>query len=203
MTPSDFEWCLSFLAKHGKKQFGPDFQIYDIDRPLIYKLLIYFLRDEQEAARLDIDLNKGILLSGPVGCGKTSLMTLMTSIPGPERNFILRSSRSVSFEFMEEGYAIIQRYSSLSYHANKPKTYCFDDLGSERNLKYFGNECNVMGEIILSRYDLFINQGMLTHMTSNLGPDELEECYGDRVRSRLRRQVNKLTFSPETVDKRR
>jgi hypothetical protein len=202
MTSSDFTWCLSFLTKHGKAQFGASFQIEAVDHPLIYKLLIYFLRQEKEAARLDIDLDKGVLLSGPVGCGKTSLMALMTSIPGPERNFIMHSSRNISFEFMEEGYAVIQRYSGLSFYSSRPKTYCFDDLGTERNFKYFGNECNVMGEILLNRYDLFVSAGMLTHMTTNLSADDLEAYYGDRVRSRLRQQLNLFAFDPDTRDKR-
>jgi hypothetical protein len=203
MTSSDFTWCLSFLTKHGREQFGPGFQIDAVDHPLIYNLLTYFLRHKKEADRLDIDLSKGILLSGPVGCGKTSLMMLMTTIPGPERNFILHGSRNISFEFMEEGYAVIQRYSRLSYYSHKPKTYCFDDVGTERNLKYFGNECNVIGEILLSRYDEYISHGMLTHLTTNLSADELEEYYGDRVRSRLRQQLNLFTFDPDTRDKRR
>jgi hypothetical protein len=202
MTSSDFTWCLSFLTKHGRDQFGPGFQIDAADHPLIYSLLIYFLRREKEADRLGIDLNKGILLSGPVGCGKTSLMMLMTTIPGPERNFILHNSRSISFEFMAEGYAVIQRYSNLSYYSHKQKAYCFDDVGTERNLKYFGNECNVMGEILLSRYDLYVSHGMLTHMTTNLSADELEAYYGDRVRSRLRQQLNLFMFDADTRDKR-
>ncbi len=35
---------------------------------------------------------------------------------------------------------------------------CFDDLGTEKNLKYYGNECNVMAEILLSRYDIFTSK---------------------------------------------
>jgi hypothetical protein len=35
-------------------------------------------------------------------------------------------------------------------------TYCIDDLGTEHNIPYFGSDCNVMAEIILSRYDHFI-----------------------------------------------
>lgn len=201
--PFNFRWCLDFLERHGKKRFGPHFRIHPEDHALVYNLLVYFLRQEKEAARLDIDLGKGILLCGPIGCGKTALMQLMTYVPGPERNFTLRGCRDVSFEFMEEGYAVIQRYSRLSYHGDRPKHYCFDDLGAERNLKYFGNECNVLGEILLSRYDLFVSHGMLTHVTTNLSADDLEASYGDRVRSRLREQLNLFTFADDTADKRR
>lgn len=202
MSSSDFTWCLTFLEKRGQELYGPKFRLHAVDHPTIYKLLIYFLKYEKEASRLAIDLDKGLLLAGPVGCGKTALMTLMTYIPGPERNFIVRGCRDIGFEFMEEGYTVIQRYSRLSYHGNRPKIYCFDDLGSERSLKYFGNECNVLGEIMLSRNELYVAQGMITHITTNYHANDLEAAYGDRIRSRFRQQFNLVIFSPDTFDKR-
>lgn len=54
------------------------------------------------------------------------------------------------------------------------KIYCFGDLGTEQSLKYFCNECNVMGEILLSRYKHFLSQGMITHITTNLSASEIE-----------------------------
>lgn len=202
MKPFDFPWCVSFLERHGKKTFGPSFQIRPGDHPVIRRLLVYFLQLKGEALELGIDLTKGILLSGPVGCGKTSLMTLMSYIPGPGRNYILRPCRDVSFEFIQDGYEVIGRYSKFAFHGARPKIYCFDDLGAERNLKYFGNDCNVMGEILLSRHDLYVSQGMITHITTNLSASMLETAYGDRVRSRLREQMNLLAFDESATDKR-
>jgi hypothetical protein len=69
--------------------------------------------------------------------------------------------------------------------------------GAERNLKYFSNECNVLGEILLSRHDLFVGRGMLTHVTTNLDADDMEAAYGDRIRSRLQQQFNLFTFSSD------
>ena len=83
-----------------------------------------------------------------------------------------------------------------------PRTYCFDDLGTENNLKYFGNECNVMAEILLSRYDLFVSRQMLTHLTTNLNSSEIENIYGTRVRSKLREMFNLVSFSEKANDKR-
>lgn len=203
MKPFDFSWCVSFLERHGKKLFGPSFHIRPEDHPIIRKLLVYFLQLKGEAVELGIDLAKGILLTGPLGCGKTSLMTLMSYIPGPGRNYILRPCRDVSFEFIQDGYEVIGRYSKFAYNGSSPKIYCFDDLGAERNLKYFGNDCNVMGEILLSRYDLYVSQGMITHLTTNLSAKTLETAYGDRVRSRLREQMNLLAFDETAADKRR
>jgi hypothetical protein len=72
---------------------------------------------------------------------------------------------------------------------------CFDDLGAEQSLKYYGNECNIMAEILLSRYDIFIAQDMLTHITTNLSASEIENGYGSRVRSRMREIFNLISFN--------
>jgi hypothetical protein len=49
-----------------------------------------------------------------------------------------------------------------------------DDLGTGKQIKHFGNECIVMAEIILSRYDSFIHEKNLTHLTTNHSASELE-----------------------------
>ncbi|SNB23898.1 conserved hypothetical protein [Flavobacterium psychrophilum] len=80
--------------------------------------------------------------------------------------------------------------------------YCFDDLGTEKQIKHFGNDCNVMAEILISRYEQFIENNSVTHITTNLSASELENYYGNRVRSRLRNMFNLIAFDRETKDKR-
>jgi energy-coupling factor transporter ATP-binding protein EcfA2 len=198
----DFPWCLSFFEKRGKELYGSKFKIHDQDHELIFKLVIYFLGNSEEATRLNIDLTKGILLTGPIGCGKTSLMNLMRLVPAPDRNHVMKACRDVSFEFIQEGYEVIWRYSRMSFSDGHPKIYCFDDLGTEQSLKYFGNECNVLGEILLSRYDYFVSQKMITHITTNLSASELESIYGNRIRSRMRELFNLIAFDKTSADKR-
>jgi DNA replication protein DnaC len=202
MEPINYTWCIQYLERHGKQMYGQHFAMDEVDYPVVHRLLAYFLRHEAEATRLGMDLNKGLLLSGPVGCGKSSLMALMRTIPHPPHQFTIRPCRDVSFELLEEGYKVVGRYSKLSFNSHGPRIYCFDDLGAEQNLKYFGNECNVMGEILLSRYDLFVSQRMLTHITTNLQASEVEAAYGNRVRSRMREQLNLVAFEKGARDKR-
>ena len=81
-------------------------------------------------------------------------------------------------------------------------SYCFDDLGTEQQIKHFGNDCNVMVEILITRYEEFISNGSITHITTNLSASEIEKAYGNRVRSRLRQMFNLIAFDKETKDKR-
>ena len=150
----------------------------------------------------NLDLSKGILLSGAVGCGKTTLMTLMRYAAKQNNNFIMKTCRDISFEFIKEGYQTIQKYSNGNNSSSEYRNYCFDDLGAETNLKYYGNECNVMAEIILSIYVIFISKQVITHRTSNLSATEIETAYGNRVRSRLRKLCNLIAFDSHSTDKR-
>ena len=59
-----------------------------------------------------------------------------------------------------------------------------------------------MAEILLSRYDLFITQKLITHLTTNLNSSEIEQIYGARVRSRMREMFNLVSFSNDSSDKR-
>ena len=193
----DFKACLQYLQAKGKSKYGDEFSLRKEDYTLIRKMLCYAIRDEEACQKYEIDFNKGILLLGPVGCGKTSLMTLIRDFFPSSFRPILKSTRQVSYEFIKEGYEIIEQYGKSE------KVFCFDDLGVESSLKHYGNECNTMGEILLSRYDQFIQFGTITHVTTNLNSVELEKMYGVRVRSRLREMFNLITFPKETQDKRR
>jgi len=49
---------LLWLQKKGKQTFGEHFKIFEGDKPLLHKMLSYFLRDELEAQKWHIDLEK-------------------------------------------------------------------------------------------------------------------------------------------------
>ena len=198
----DFTKCLTQIETTGKKLYHPSFKVIADDYEIIFKLLVYFLKDTAGAEKYNISFRKGILLSGPVGCGKTSLMNILRLFQLQEERLILKTCRDISFEFIQEGYSTIHKYSKQSFKNDVPRAYCFDDLGTENSLKYFGNECNIMAEILLSRYELFISRQMITHLTTNLNSSEIEDIYGTRVRSRLREQFNLIAFDTTAKDKR-
>ena len=201
----NFSDCRDWMEDQGKKIFGTRFFIDPNDHPLIHDLLIYAIGDKDTAQKMKIDLNKGILLAGPVGCGKTSIMMLIRYFFPAGKKYRIRSTRKISFEFESEGFKVITRYASdseVKQRRTESSAYCFDDLGIEQPQRYFGKECDVMGEILLSRYDLFVADKIMTHITTNLSASEIEERYGNRVRSRMRAMFNLFAFKKTSIDKR-
>lgn len=181
--------------------YGSRFFLHPEDQTIVLQLAAYFLRDEELCKRQKLDLDKDIMLTGPIGCGKTTLMNLIRYLTGNKNRYIMKSTRDVTFEFIQDGYEVIHRYSRGKLYNTEYRNFCFDDLGTENNIKYFGNECNVMAEILLSRYDLFVSKKLVTHITTNLSATELEQTYGNRLRSRLREMVNLIGFGKDVMDK--
>ena len=204
---SEFNYCAiwTFLQDKGIELFGKNFQLFPEDTELILKLISWFIRDDAATKEAAIDLGKGILLTGPVGCGKTALMNVCRFLLPADQRHTIKSCRDISFDFMKDGHDIFHRYTKGSFKQEKfePKTFCFDDLGLESTMNFYGNECSVMAEILLSRYDFFHSFGMITHITTNLNSTELGERYGLRVRSRMREIFNLISFDHGTADKRR
>jgi energy-coupling factor transporter ATP-binding protein EcfA2 len=192
----DFSKILVYLEAKGKLLFGKHFKIFDEDKDIIYKLSNYFIRDMEKCEMEGIDPEKGILFSGPVGCGKTSLMKLLKFIVPLQRPYAVVPCRNIVFAFNHLGYKVIEDYGNGSF-------FCFDDLGVEPMGRHYGQDCNVMGEILLSRYELFLKSKLKTHATTNLNAEELEERYGSRVRSRMREMFNLIAFDESARDKRK
>ncbi len=192
----NFRKCCNYITALGKQKFGDQFKLYNSDRDILYKLMVYAIGDQEACAEQGLDLSKGILLNGPIGCGKTSLMTLIRTLHDPATRYVMKSTRDIASEFNLDGFMVIHKYGK------QHKIFCFDDLGAENNTKYYGTECNTISEILLYRYDLLMHYGIITHATTNLNADELEKLYGNRVRSRLRSMFNLITFEKNVGDKR-
>lgn len=193
----DFDKILVYLDAKGRMLFGKEFKIHSEDLEIIYKLCVYTIQDFEKCRKYKIDPNRGVLLSGPVGCGKTTLMKLLRHLTPHKPQYKIIPSRNAVFSFNHIGFKTIEDYGNSNF-------YCFDDIGVEPTGKHFGQDCNVIGEILLSRYDLYValKKKIKTHGTTNLNAKELEERYGNRVRSRMRQLFNLVAFDKDSENKR-
>jgi DNA replication protein DnaC len=167
------------------------------DQENIYTMLSqYFTKDIRFEER-GYSQRKGILLSGSVGCGKTTIMRAFTR--NPLASYIVKSVRQIASEYAQKevGESALYRYSGAYYPLNMNNEFkcdvwgiCFDDLGTEDIKRHFGNEANVMEQVLLNRYDQIASLPYRTHVTTNLDSESIGEFYGERVRSRMREMFN-------------
>jgi hydrogenase maturation factor HypF (carbamoyltransferase family) len=113
------------------------------------------------------------------------------------------SSRRISGQFAELGHEVLHQYAECrsvpmgdaSVFYQRSIGICFDDLGTEEMKKNYGNQVNVMAEVILNRYDNKHKYGWhCTHVTTNLTMAEIESEYGTRVRSRFTEMFNQIVL---------
>ena len=201
----DYNKIIPWFRRKASKFIGKEYIISESEKGIVFALVAWMLKDDLVAKEMNFDLNKGILLSGPIGCGKTTLFKIFRFCNFPAAKYGIVSTRHIVSEFMQSGYEILEKYSNgnLSHDIRTPKAYCFDDLGTETTSKYFGNDCNVMAEILLTRYDLFVEKGIITHLTTNLSATEIESQYGNRLRSRMREMFNLFGYEESSGDKRK
>lgn len=167
-------------------------------------LYAYFMRKPRR-----FDVNKGLLILGDIGTGKTLSFQVMRKIFG---GFNMINTRYVVRDFFASnpntliidkyGRESFKRINNDAFDYDHPLHWCFDDFGLESvNVKVYGNVANVMEEIIHDRYENFLRHGMLTFATSNLDPKQLEECYGQRTTDRLRQMMNVHVLTGESLRK--
>lgn len=176
------------------------------DLPL-KKIASYFSADSDfEMLEDGYDLEKGLLLVGPIGCGKTSILKILQKNSFNPFRFI--SCRKIADEYAEFGHSAIANYSNRvnvsrrEWFNHDNIALCFDDLGTESEKKNFGNQVNVMAEIILNRYDNLESKNK-TMVTTNLIADQLERTYGARATSRMREMFNVIEFPFDGPDRRK
>lgn len=129
-------------------------------------------------------------------------MSLIKPFTSPLSEYKIKTCRELSFEFAKNGFETINYYTLKQANQSKLTGYCFDDLGAEQQIKHFGNDCNVMAEVLLSRYEQFVVNKCVTHITTNLSASEIERIYGNRLRSRMRAMFNLIAFNMISNDKR-
>ena len=181
---------------------GREFLLDENNETIIKGLCCYFTGNAY-AANYGLDLSKGILLLGGVGCGKTTIMKAFSS--NQHQSYKVISARQLGYEFSEHGFKSITQYSRTENIAVNPFGQaeiglCIDDLGTDEERKHYGEKVNALAEIILNRYDNL--QRTQTHITSNLNATMIESIYGQRIRSRMREMFNAISFNAKAPDRR-
>lgn len=192
--------------------------VFNEQAKAIFKALCYYFAGDADFENMGKNwkLDKGICLMGNIGTGKTTLMNMFAK--NKRQCFQVISCRNIAGQFADakgnktgdySAHEILQIYSTdkvlatneYRYFLQKSLGYCYDDLGTESVKKNFGNEVNVMEEIILNRYDNRHTGWHYTHITTNLTADQIGETYGNRVRDRMREMFNIIELTGDSLRK--
>lgn len=192
-----------YTASQVFEWFGMQYEVDDDNVTIVQELCKYFTEDPT----FNGNLNKGLLLAGGVGVGKTSMMKFF--MKNQRLSYRMESCREVETRFSEQGDQYVYFCSFLvpipinaDSFGHQAIGFCFDDVGTEANAKHYGKEKNVIAEIILNRYDNKL-PNIATHITTNLTAQELFNQYGSRVTDRMKEMFNIITFKPGTKSRRK
>ncbi|MCA9179776.1 MAG: ATP-binding protein [Planctomycetales bacterium] len=131
----------------------------------------------------DVFNEKGILLIGNVGTGKSMMMQILQKAIQAEG----KRMRICSVPEIEQQLRTAKEPDYAHWDAG---VVCFDDLGTENESVIYGNRVMVMTEILYRRYNRYQTMGITTHITTNLLPEQIEQKYGSRVWDRLQEMMN-------------
>jgi DNA replication protein DnaC len=172
------------------KMAGSNYTITpQIDR-LIEGMIYYFNGNAEKAMRYKMDIRKGIALVGIPGVGKTTLMKLMA-------RYIAAIDRSGNNKFSTTSIEKMIDKIIKGQHTEEPKVchLCINQFGKQYKVKDFGTDSNDL--IILTmnlRYELFQEQGIVTHITTNFGTKEYEAMFESDFVGRMREMLNMIPF---------
>lgn len=130
------------------------------------------------------DPAKGLALFGESGIGKTTMMRFFNMAVEARyvegQTFDKVSVKDIIAFFKREEYKVYDEYMLSGNHG---KNICIDDLGRDKGMRMqYGDKINIVGDIIESRYDSFIDHGLITHFTSNYDDTELQKLYDEKDR---------------------
>jgi DNA replication protein DnaC len=139
-----------------------------------------------------LDYNKGLFLFGPVGTGKSTVMKGLQKYMNYVKSRDILDDYRIGF-FWKSASELANSYAGNGQE--KLLQWCdecnllIDELGREpRPAKHYGTELNVIQFLLQLRYDR--RKGNITHITSNVSPQDIMPLYGDYISDRFREMFN-------------
>lgn len=177
-------YCLLSRNKNANFIIDPN------NEPTIEQLFYYATRNPL----FNGDLNKGIMLQGKFGCGKTILLETYSLIHNHIAGKCGLNFPLLTFIKSMELQERIIRESTKPFLL---RPMIIDEFGREpKTVQYFGNILRPVSELLSERSDM----GAITHGTTNFTLKTLssDEFYGGMIGDRLRMMFNFITLKGDS-----
>jgi len=166
------------------------FVIDNSNEPIIEQLYLYATNNTAFGG----DLNKGIMLQGKFGCGKTLLLETYSMLHNHiVKKFSLNRPLLTFIKSVELQEQILKQ--SVKMFVQRPMI--IDEFGREsKTVQDYGNIVRPISELLSLRSDA----GTLTHGTTNFTSETLssEDFYGAMIGDRLKTMFNFITMKGES-----
>lgn len=177
-------YCLS------QRNQSANFVIDENNEPIIEQLYYFGTNNPSFSG----NLNKGIMLQGKFGCGKTLILETYSLL----HNYVVRKFNLSHplFTFIKS-VELQQQIISQSVKTFVRRPLIIDEFGREsKTVMNYGNIIRPVSELLSLRSDI----GTLTHGTTNftLATLSSEEFYGGMIGDRLKVMFNFITLKGES-----
>jgi len=200
MNPEQIEafWKREFIL--SMQEIEPRFKVDSRNRELIQALYSWVWKRKSS-----LDPQKGLLIWGPIGVGKSILIRGLQRYEGKinrmafafgndSLGFTFISAAELALKYAEKGLEGISSYTNRERMQN----LAIDEVGREpMDSKHFGTSLNVIQTILQLRYE--VRNQFITHMTTNLNPDiEFATVYGEYIADRVKEMFNVIELKGES-----
>ena len=186
----------------GVELYGKDFSIEEPLTKEVYKKVY-----NRMVLGIKRKKSKGVFITGSIGIGKSAMMKVMQRLfKDTDRRFKLVTGYELK-DLSEE--MTIMQIKAL-YGASLKCDLYIDDIGFSIDVKRYGNTVNIIAEIIMERYDLYVSSGFKTHFSSNIVADikdnernipTIKKLYGSRVLDRIIEMCDLVTWNGKSLRK--
>lgn len=162
---------------------------------LIESLIYYFNGNEIAESKYNLNLNKGILLIGKPGVGKSAIFQILkmylkhiTNNIRKSNLFRIESIESIKDEYKKSGN--FNKYNLCGLY-NRGLNLLINEFGVNYNEKIYGsNFQELFNSFLMRRYEIFVSYNKMTHATSNFDTVELSEIYDKVIIDRFKEMFN-------------
>lgn len=172
------KYFFNLMSWNSKNRFGKQLIVNEDNKRLITAICFFLSNDGRFETELGYSFQKGLLIRGVSGLGKTFLVKCIAD--NELKPISIYSTIDINEELKQEG----------EYEINTPNVLYLDDVGTEEPIvNYYGTKLSWFKNFIELYYSKHVVFNRLLISTNN-NFKEMEDKYGFRVRSRIKDMFN-------------